>query len=376
MRDRVNRRDFLAASAGLLLAGRRAPGLSAEARPQPKKVTAVVTVYTLNSHAEVIVGRILEGYNLDGTGERPNLRVASLYVDQRPEKELSRDLARKHGFALAPTIAEALTLGGKDLAVDGVLLIGEHGQYPKNAKGETLYPRRRFFEETVKVFRKVGRVVPVFTDKHLSATWEDAKWMYDAARELKIPLMAGSSLPVTWRRPPLDVPAGAVLGDMAAVTYHTPDAYGFHALEMVQCLAERRRGGETGVKAVRWVEGPDVWKLGPADGFDRGLLETAFGRCEGRGRVKGKLADVEKKPILFQVEYGDRLRANLVTQTLLGEWATAWRERGKEETPSTLFWVQDERPVGHFTFLVQGIERMIHTGKPTWPVERTLLATG
>jgi hypothetical protein len=157
--------------------------------------------------------------------------------------------------------------------------------------------------------------------------------MYDTARELKIPLMAGSWLPVTWRRSPLDVPAGAVLGDMAAVTYHTRDAYGFHALEMVQCLAERRRGGETGVKAVRWVEGPDVWKLGPADGFDRGLLETAFDRCEGRGRIKGKLADLEKKPILFQVEYRDGLRANLVTQTLPGEWATAWRERGKEETP-------------------------------------------
>ena len=40
-----------------------------------------------------------------------------------------------------PTIAEALTLGGGKLAVDGVVLVGEHGNYPKNEKGQTKYPR-------------------------------------------------------------------------------------------------------------------------------------------------------------------------------------------------------------------------------------------
>jgi hypothetical protein len=371
MLDCLNRREFLATSAGLALTT-----VAPAASTAPKKVAAAVTVYTLNSHAEVVVGRLLEGYNLNGTGGRPNLQLVSLYVDQRPKGDLSRDLARKHGFTLAPSIAEALTLGGQDLAVDGVLLIGEHGQYPTNAKGETLYPRRRFFEDTIKVFRRVHRVVPVFSDKHLAATWEDAHWMYDTARELKVPLMAGSSLPGAWRKPPLDTRAGSVLTEMAAVTYHTPDAYGIHALEMVQCLAERRRGGETGVAAVRWVEGPDVWKLGAQGGYDPRLLEEALNRCEGRGRIKGRIEDAEKKPILFQVEYRDGLKANVFTQNLLGEWATAWREQGKEEPQATLFWVQDERPVGHFSFLVQGIERMIHTGKPTWPVERTLLTTG
>ena len=121
---------------------------------------------------------------------------------------MSRDLAKKHGFKIYETIAEALTLGGKTLAVDGVLSIGEHGKYPDNEKGQKLYPRRRFFEEICKVFEKTEKSVPVFNDKHLAATWDDAKWMYDRARKLMVPFLAGSSIPVTWRKPDLDAAEG------------------------------------------------------------------------------------------------------------------------------------------------------------------------
>src|SRR5262249_42035970 len=148
-----------------------------------------------------------------------------------------------------------------------------------------------FFDETIKVFRQSGRVVPVFSDKHLSATWEDAKWMYDTALELKIPFMAGSSVPLIWRKPPMDVAKGANLSEMVAVSYHTLDAYGFHAMEMVQCLAERRGKGETGIAAVQCLEGPAVWKAGEQGRFDRRLLDAALERCEQKNRYKGKIED-------------------------------------------------------------------------------------
>src|SRR5437763_15052102 len=157
---------------------------------QPKKVAAVVTEYRRHSHADVIVGKVLEGYNYDG-GARPGLKLVSLYVDQFPAGDMSRALARKHGFRIYDSIAGALTLGGKELAVDGVLSVGEHGRYPTNARGQILYPRRRFFEGVADVFTKSKRSVPVFNDKHLAATWADAKWMYDKARELFVPLLAG-----------------------------------------------------------------------------------------------------------------------------------------------------------------------------------------
>src|SRR6266849_3867316 len=200
-----------------------------------KRVAAIVTEYRKWSHADVIVGKILQGYNQDG-GPGPNLRLLSLYVDQFPDNDLSRGLARKHNFKIYDTIEGALTLGSKELAVDGVLCIGEHGKYPANAKGQQLYPRRRFFEGVIRTFEKCKKSVPVFNDKHLAATWADAKWMYDKARELFVPFLAGSSVPLTWRRPPLELPKNCELSGAVQVGYGPFEAYTFHALEALQCM--------------------------------------------------------------------------------------------------------------------------------------------
>lgn len=109
-------------------------------------------------------------------------------------------MGREFDIPVTRSITEALTDGNK-LAVEGVLLIGEHGNYPRNDKQQILYPRYEFMEEIVRVFRKTGQSVPVFNDKHLSYSWEKAKKMFDWSRELKFAFMAGSSLPVTWRAP-------------------------------------------------------------------------------------------------------------------------------------------------------------------------------
>ena len=344
-------------------------------RSAPKKIAAIVTVYTHNSHADVIVSRILEGFNLQGEGPFPNLKLASLYLDQIAPKDKGQALARQHGVRLAATITDAVTLGGKEVAVDGVLLIGEHGNYPVSETGQTMYPRRRWFEETAAVFKRGKRVVPMFSDKHLSWNWSDAKWMYDTAKELKIPLMAGSSLPVTWRRPSMDVERGARMTEAVGISYHTLDAYGFHALEVLQCLAERRRGGETGVANIQCLDGPEVWDVFNAR-FDRGLFSDAWSRREQPGILSlEQLRKCVTSRTAFLIEYRDGFRAAIITLNPVNHnWSIAWRE--EDQTRSTLFWTQEARPFGHFSFLLQGIEQMIHTGIPTWPVERTLLTTG
>jgi hypothetical protein len=343
---------------------------------EPLRLAAVVTVYYHNSHADVIVGRVLEGYTLDHQGEFPRAKLVSLYVDQTPEGDKSRALAARHGFALCTTVEEALTLGGPTLAVDGVLLICEHGKYPENDVGQTQYPKRRLFGQVAEVFRRAGRSVPVFCDKHLADNWPDARWLYDTARELHVPLMAGSSLPTTWRYPPLDTERGRPLKEVVAISYHTLDAYGFHALEMLQSLVERRAGGETGVKAVQTLEGEAVWRALDEGRFDRELFQRALDCRREKREGDRPLRESVQEALLCSIEYNDGLRATVLTLNYAAvEWTAAWRYQDGT-CAATLFWTQEERPFMHFSHLFRGIEQMMLTGQPAWPVERTLLTSG
>ena len=139
-----------------------------------------------------------------------------------------------------------------DLAVDGVLIVAEHGDYAGNERHRHLYPRRYFFEQVCGVFAMSGRSVPVFNDKHLAYDWNDALWMYERARELDVPFMAGSALPLCSRGPELEHEPGTPIEEALSIGYIHPflfglDSYGFHALEGLQCMVERRDGGESGI---------------------------------------------------------------------------------------------------------------------------------
>jgi len=359
------------------------PQLTAAEQPAtiPKvaalKVAAIVTVYKHNSHADMFLTRLLEGYNLDGTGGYPKLKLVSLYTDQVPKDDMGREMSKKHGFPIYQTVTEALTLGTGKLAVDGVLLIAEHGDYPKSESGSTMYPKRRLFAELFKVFESSGRVVPVFSDKHLSDNWTDADWIYNKTRKLKIPFMAGSSLPIMWRNPQIDLKRGSQISEITGVSYGALDSYGYHGLEMIQSLAERRAGGETGIKWVRTYSGDDVWRAGSEGVYDTELLNTVLAGLKFRKIPEGKtIKQLVREPVLFSIQYRDGLKANLFTLNgAVAEWNVAWKTAGGT-VKQTHFAHQEGRPYAHFTHLLKGVEQMMHTGQPTWPVERTLLTSG
>jgi hypothetical protein len=362
----------------ILLACLSAAVAVADDSPLPqKRVAAIVTVYTHNSHADVIVSRLLQTDTLDGKGKDSPLKLVSLYTDQRPAGDLSRLLAASHRFRISDSIEDALTLGTGKLAVDGVLLIAEHGQYPKSPTLNTQYPKRRFWDETIQVFKSSGRVVPVFIDKHLSDNWADAKAIYDTARDMNIPLMAGSSLPTSWRKPPADVAAGEVISEIVAITFHTTDAYGFHALEFTQALAEQRRNGETGIQAAQALAGSAVWKAADEKVFDPELFTAAW-NCQSNPQNGGRpVRESVPEPRLLILEHADGLRVNLLELNgAATEWSAAWRYQKDGRTESAQFWTQEGRPGMHFTWLLNGIERMMLTGQPSWNVERTLLTSG
>jgi len=341
------------------------------------RVAGITTVYYHNSHSDVILSRLLQTDMLDGTGRDSPLKLVSLYTDQKPGNDISRLLAASHRFPICSNITQALTLGTDKLAVDGVLLIAEHGNYPRSASGNTQYPKRRFWDEMVKVFRRSGRVVPVFIDKALSDNWADAKHIYDEARALRIPLLAGSSVPGSWRHPAADVARDAVIDEIVVLTFGSTDHYGFHALECLQSLAEQRRGGETGVRAVQCLTGAAVWAAQREKQFDPELFEAAMTRLTRRENNKRSLSEAVKEPILWRVEYVDGLRATVLELNgAVGEWTGAWRYRQDRQIESTQFWTQEARPAAHFTLLLNGIEELVATGRPRWNIERTLMTSG
>ncbi|MFN3651835.1 MAG: hypothetical protein ACK47B_19850 [Armatimonadota bacterium] len=369
----LNRRELLRLGLGGAPLGVSRAATAGEQRP---RIAAVVTEYRENSHADVIVTKFLEGCAVLNTRFDPRVRIASLYLDQVPPNDLGREIAARHGVPVYDSIRKAMTLGGDRLAVDGVLLIGEHGRYPYNELGQHLYPRKRFFDEAVAVIREAGRPVPVFNDKHLSYSWVEAKSMYDTARALKIPFMAGSSLPVTWRKPEVELPAGTRVPEALVVAYGPVEAYGFHALETLQCMLERRRGGETGVRRVRCLSGEAVWKAG----VPQELVAAALSRSEKaevRAATWDRVQSRVMEPDLFELEYRDGTRGRvLMLPGLVEEFLFAARVEGRAEPLSSLFWLQDGKPFGHFARLSDAIQRMFLTGQPTYPVERTLLTTG
>jgi hypothetical protein len=317
----LTRRSFLGALGAATLADLSAVTVADAA---PKKIAIITTVWTYQSHAQHMGDRFLVGYPRHGQWHHPPLQVVSLYVDQRPEGDLSDQRARDHGFTVYPTIAEALCCGGESLAVDGVVMIGEHGTYPRNAKGQIEYPRFEFFQQAVEVFERSGRAVPVFNDKHLSYDGAKARKMVAAAKRLKFPLLAGSSLPVTWRLPPVEVPYGAELDDALMVGVGGSDAMDFHALEAMQCMVERRKGGETGIKSVQLVDGDAVWRAGEEGRWSSRLLEAALSRSDSvQGLTEldsrpqdlvhnGLLPELVKEPAAYFIDRNDGLRSTLL----------------------------------------------------------------
>jgi hypothetical protein len=351
----------------------------------------VTTEWRFRSHAWHMGERFLVGYPRRGQWHQPPLDVVAVYVDQTPANDLSKQRAQEFGFKIYPTIAEALRCGGGNLAVDAVLVIGEHGNYPTNDLGQRLYPRYEFFKQVVEVFQKDSRAVPVFNDKHLSWKWEWAKEMVDTARRLGFPFLAGSSLPVTWRMPAIDLPHGAEVKEMMCLAMGAVDSYDFHALEVLQCMAERRRGGETGVVALQALRGDAVWKAlaagsWMAGGWDPSLFEACLCRSQTlaqpptyshRYPTAEQIRSWVKDPVAYRFEYADGLKATmLLLNGLVGDFTFAARLKGRVEPLSTLFYLPPTPNVTYSAVLMSKVEEMFLSGKAPYPVERTLLTTG
>lgn len=388
----LSRRRFLQATSATLVG---APffrvSSAAETEDRRLRLAVVTTLWNYRSHAWHMAERFLGGYPWQGKWHRPAIDVVSAYVDQTPDGDLSRRRAAESGFTIYPTVAEALRRGGAKLSVDAVLLIGEHGDYPLNEIGQKQYPRYQLFKQITDVFREDGGVTPVFNDKHLSWNFDWAREMVELSRDLDFPFLAGSSLPVTWRMPSVDLPYGAEVEEIVCVAFGPTDIYDFHALETLQCIAERRRGGETGVAAVQALRGGAVWgAIAAGDWSSGGLDPRLFEACLARSHTLAQAESYSDRypapeqmrqfvpdPIAYRLEYADGLRATMLLMNgLVEDFTLAARIKGQAEPFSTLFHLPPNPNVVYSAALMNKAEEMFLTGRAPYPVDRTLLTSG
>ncbi len=370
------RRQFLGRAAGLALAAATPRWLLADDAPRPK-IAIILTACFYRSHAHVLLENFLEPYLFCGKLLKPAVDVVALYAAQFNKDDMLRRIATDYKIPIYPSIAEAICRGGDELAVDGVVSIGEHGEYPENELGQQLYPRKEFFDEIVAVFRKSGRSVPVFNDKHLSYRFNWAKEMVDVSKELKFPFLAGSSVPLSQRVPDVSLPPSAVMDEAVSIHGGPTERYGYHALEVLQAMVEDRRGGETGISRVAYLTAE---QLRGDEGRGKWSIDLANAAMKAEHQLNATTPPAELLAELEEgilVEYLDGTRGTVLKVGKSGiRWNFACRLKGETEPRAFSHYVGPWNNRGLFRALANAIQVMMVEKKAPYPVERTLLATG
>ncbi len=358
------------------------------------RIALISTVYYPASHSDVIATRWLEplesdhqfGWPPNGLS-KPRADIISAYIKEFTDRDVGREILKKYNVPLYSTIREALTLGGDKLAVDGVILIGEHGTYPYNEFGQKMYPRRELFDEIVAVFRESGRSVPIFNDKHLSYDPDSAIHMVNTAKELGFPLMAGSSIPVCGVLDATTLPNGVPLQEAVGLYYGGSEAYGYHSIAFLESIIARRAGGEAGIESVTAYCGDSFWEADKAGVWPADLTEMALNESvnheEGEWRKsitgpKDAEALLDKWPAAYVFEHSDGFRSiQLNFNGYIKDWTFALRDKkGKTYSGcSAAAKNGKENFYAHFAMLDAKIEEFMLTGKSPYPVEQYLLTT-
>ena len=374
----ITRRQLLGANAVLPLLGTTLPATQPARRP---RVAAIYTVFRFRSHAHNILENFLMPYLFNGKLMSSPCEVVSFYADQRsPENDTTDEVARRFKIPLFKTIEGAMTLGGKELDVDAVLSIGEHGEYPTNRLGQHEYPRKRFFDEITAVMRRSNRFVPLFNDKHLSFHWSWSRAMYDFCQKHRLPFMAGSSVPLAQRRPALEIPVGSMFEEAVSIHAGGVESYDFHALEVLQSIVESRQGGETGVASVEFLSGDALFAAARKGRWSLRLAEAAMATEFGKNLPDLRQAMPRETPVEphgLLITYRDGFRATMLK---LGASAVRWNFACKLAGDDRLYATRFHAgPYGNrclFMALAHAIQDHFVQRRAPYPVERTLLTTG
>jgi hypothetical protein len=377
--NRLDRRTLLQS---LALTGLAAPLVARTFAADAKrpKVAAIFTTFYHRSHAHVILENFLEPYLFNGKRTDPGCDVVSFYADQFSKEDIARDVAKEYRIPIFPTVREALTLGTDKLAVDAILLIGEHGDYPLSEQGVHQYPRKRLFDEWAAVIKEAGRAVPMFLDKHFSYRTDWAMEMWATAKKLKIPLMAGSSVPLAERRPELDFAKDAKIKQAVSIHGGPYEVYDFHSFEVLQSIVESRAGDETGVRSLRYLNEEDLWKSAERGDWDPALADAALATELGAGQppLKELIKTPEmrlQEPYGVMVKYVDGLTGIVLRLGKVPNRFLYAHRLADDSIQATRFIGGPWNNRNLFKALSHAIQVHFRGEEPHYPIERTLLTT-
>ncbi|WP_376769524.1 hypothetical protein [Paenibacillus plantarum] len=333
------------------------------------RVAVIVTEYRFNSHADVILGRLLGDFDYS-----PTIEVVSIYTDQVPHNDMSRAEAKRCGVPIYSTIEETIELPFAEGGLDGVIIIAEHGDYPRDEKGRIHYPRRQMLEEVLKSLDKLQIRVPVFSDKHFSYNIEDTLWIYQQVKKRNLPFMAGSSIPHTPYVPPIADEQLITAEEWLVASYsNLVEAYGYHALEVLQSVAERRAGGETGIKSIQTLEGAEVWEAMEQGVWPEDMLLSCLALNSSKKIIHP--SESNEPTYLIVIEYLDGTKGYVFQQENLESY-WSFSLRNQQGIFAAKCESDDDRPFKHFETLTQMIEQFIITGKEQFPIERVFMSSG
>lgn len=372
----LSRRDLLTltGATGVAALTGRGTGAFAQAPPRRPRIACLVSYWgETRSHADWIVTKLIDGYWWQGAHTPSRVDVASVYMHQRETSTLGEKVCKAKGIPVFDTVAGAVTLGGQELAVDGIVIVGEHGRYPIDLKGRWLLPRWWLYQQVVKVFEQSRRAVPVFNDKHLSYDWDEAKWMFDKSRELKFALTGGSSIPVYFRAPEIELDVETPIRTSVVVGGASDEGALFHCVDVLQAFVERRKGGETGVASVQWIRGAETWAWTERNAWAGALLEAARARLDLKPGHFQQIA----APNVCVVEYRDGTKAAIYSARGAG-WTYAGDIAG-QTTPTVISMLGWPGPFSQYhasNSQPHWITETMVTGREPFEAERLLLSTG
>ena len=208
------------------------------------------------------------------------------------------------------------------------------------------------------------------------------------ARERNLELRSGASLSLTWRLPPVELPWETPLADALVVAQGPFPGAEMQALDALAPVIERRRGGESGVRRVYYLEGEAVWRAGDRGLWSWPLLAAALSRSDSPqgdsvldGRTQdlvglGQVPKLARQPRALALEHEDGLRTTVLTlDGVVADFNFAVRAVDGAVVSAQLFRAP---PPGeqHFSLLAAALEDWFRGGPPGWPLERGLLIAG